>query len=283
MRIFKVLVILFLLALIAGGAAGSYYFLVYRPQKIDAEIIARGNAPGQPTPDPSTPDFEKARELRRERKLPEAREALLAMLDRFPDSSHRNEAENIIGSMNVEDVLNGLPGPGKIEYIVKSGDTMDRVARHLKSNPELIFRANNMESINLRIGQKLQIPQLDTALEIHLADKKVLLRNRGQFFKSYPIKTLKVPVKKNFEVRTKVSEKQAFKNGLRVAFGTKEFAGSIRAIAFAGQTSFTIFGEPDDPNSGEKAPAGGIGLSQSDAEELTALVSVGTPVAISTD
>ena len=212
MRIFKVLVILFLLALIGGGAAGSYYFLIYRPAKQDAQLVARGNVPGQPTPDPSTGDFENARGLRRERKLPEAREALLAMLDRFPDSSHRNEAETIIGSMNVEDVLNGQPGLGKIEYIVKSGDTMDRVARHLKSNPELIFRANNMESINLRIGQKLQIPQLDTALEIHLADRKAVLRNRGQFFKSYPIKTLKVPLKKNFEAKTKVFEKMAFKN-----------------------------------------------------------------------
>ena len=78
-----------------------------------------------------------------------------------------------------------------------------------------------MESINLRIGQKLEIPQLDTALEIHLADRKAILRNRGQFFKSYPIKTLKVPVKKNFEAKTKVFEKMAFKNGLRVAFGIK--------------------------------------------------------------
>ncbi len=283
MRVFKVLVILFLLALIGGGAAGSYYFLVYRPAQQDAQLIARGSAPGQPTPDPSTPDFEKARALRRERKLPEAREALLAMLDRFPDSSHRNEAETIIGSMNVEDVLNGLPGPGKIEYLVRSGDNLDKVSRHLKSNPELIFRANNLDTINLKIGQKLQVPQLDTALEIHLADKKAILRNRGQFFKSYPIKTLKAPAKKNFEVKTKVFEKMAFKNGLRVAFASKEFAGSIRATSFVGQPAYTIFGEPDDPVSGEKAPAGGVGLTASDAEELQTLVSVGTPVSISTE
>jgi LysM repeat protein len=283
MRLFKILLILFLLAIIIGGAAGSYYFLVYRPQQRDAQIIARGNVPAAPTPDPSTPDFEKARGFRREHKFAEAREALVAMLDRFPDSSHRREAEEMIGSMNVEQVLNGQPGPGKLEYLVKSGDTMDRVARHLKSNPELIFRANNMESINLKIGQKLEIPQLDTALEIHLAERKVILRNRGQFFKSYPIKTLKVPLKKNFEVKTKVFEKLAYKNGLRVAFGSKEFAGSIRAISFVGHPAYTVFGEPDDPNSGEKAPAGGIGLAEGNAEELQTLVNIGSPVTISTD
>ncbi len=283
MQLFKVLVILFLLALIGGGGAAAYYLLVYKPEKRDELLLAKGNQRAAATPDPSTPEIEKARALRRERKLAEARETLTAMMERFPDSSHRNEAEAMVGSMNVEEALNGRPGPGKVTYIVKSGDTLERVARHLKSNTELIFRANNLETINLKIGQKLEIPQIDAALEIRLAERKVVLRNRGQFFRSYPIKTLKAPAKKGFEAKTKVFEKLAFKNGLRVAPFTKEFAGSIRAISFTGQPGYTIFGEPDDPNSGEKAPSGGIGLAAADVEELQTLSNVGTPVTIATE
>lgn len=280
MQLFKVFVILFLLALIAGGGGAAYYLLVYQPEKRDEAIIAKGNLSAAPTPDPSTPDFEAARALRRERKLNEAREKLIAMIERYPDSSHRKDAETMVGSMNVEEALNGQPGPGKTTYIVKSGDTLERVARQLKSNTELIFRANNLETINLKIGQKLEVPQIDAAVEIRLTERKVILRNRGQFFRSYPIKTLKAPAKKGFEAKTKVYEKLAFKGGLRVAPFTKEFVGSIRAISFTGQPGYTIFGEPDDPNSGEKAPAGGIGLAAADVEELQTLVNVGTPVTI---
>ncbi|MBV9127620.1 MAG: LysM peptidoglycan-binding domain-containing protein [Verrucomicrobia bacterium] len=280
MRIFKALVILFLLAGLAAFGLGSWYFLVYKPQQDDARAVATAGARSQATPDPSSPDFEKARALRREHKLPEARAALMALLDKFPDSSHRDEVEAMIGGINVESALNGLPGPDKLEYTVRSGDTLDKVARRLKSSAELIFRANGLTTSRLRIGQKLVVPQLDVALEIHLDDHKVLLRNRGAFFKSYRIKTLRVQVKKTFpEIKTKVFEKLAFKNGLRVIFGSPGFAESIRAISVVGQPGYTIFGEPDDP-AGEKPPAGGIGLEAGDVEEIHALVNVGTPVTI---
>ena len=46
------------------------------------------------------------------------------------------------------------------------GDSLVKIASKFKSNAELIFRANNMETINLKIGQKLVIPQLDISVVV---------------------------------------------------------------------------------------------------------------------
>lgn len=275
MRLVKALIILGMVAGLGAAGFGAYYVLFLRPQQADArEHVAFAQARGQPTPDPSTPDFEKARELRVARNYPEARKALEEFLSRFSDSSHRAEAEALLGEINVNDLLSPAPGPGKQEYIVQRGDVLDRVAHKTKSSSELIFRANSLERIMLQIGQKLQVPQVDFSVEAHLGEKKLVLLNHGAFFKSYPILECRPLGKKVKEIRTKVFEKLAFQQGRRVAFGSKEFPDSLRSVSLAGQPAYTISAKNDEAGS----KPGGISLSPIDAEEVHTLVSPGTPV-----
>ncbi len=284
-NLLKALVILALLGAIGGGAFGAYYVLVERPKLRDeAERAAEAAVPvGQATPDPSTPDFEKLQALRRDGDSPETRGAIEAFLVRYPDSSHRDEAENMMGSINLAELFSGRPGPNKTEYIVQHGDVLDRVAHKTRSDPELIYQANNLERIMLRIGQKLEIPQVDFSIEAHLATKRLVLLEHGNFFKSYPLLDVRPLSKKAGEIHSKVQEKIAFRDGHRVMFGTKEYGGSLRSLTLAGQPGYTIYGQSDgSPGLGpEKPPGSGLALDPSDAEELPSLVGVGTPVTIS--
>jgi LysM repeat protein len=280
-KLIKAGIVLALLAAIFGGIYGAYYYLVLFPKNLDAQALAANGPPGQPTPDPSTPDFEKAMELKHDRKTDEARDAFEDFLARFPDSSHRDEAESMLGELNLANLFSGLPGPGKFEYVVEKGDVLDRVAHKTHSNPELIFQANNLERVNLQIGQRLEIPKVDFAVQVHLASKNLLLLNGGRFFKAYPILDAHPLPKKTAQIHTKVQEKLAFTNAHRVVFGSKEYANSLRSLSLAGQPGFTIYGESDD--AANRPPGSGIGLSASDAEEVHALVSIGTPVTISGD
>ena len=277
-NLLKALVILFLLGVIAGGAAGTYYFLVERPKQRDVAEIASTGPTGQPTPDPSTPEFEKVQALKRDLQYPEAHEALIA----FPDALSRQHASP--GSGN--DARRHQPRwdllqparTGKVEYIVLRGDVLDRVAHKTKSDPELIFQANGLDRIMLRIGQKLVIPQVDFAIDVRLKDKKLILLDHGRFFKSYPLEDFRPLSKKNPVINTKIQEKIAFKDGKRVPFGSKEFAGSLRSLTLTGQPGYTIY--PADVGTGKPAESG-LGLAAGDTEELHTLVSVGTPVTIS--
>lgn len=280
-RLIKAAIILFLLAAIIGGGAASYYFLVVLPKKIDAADLAANGPPGQPTPDPSTPEFAKAKALKRDQKNDAARLACEDFLARFPDSTHRDEAEAMLGELNLANLFSGSPGPGKMDYIVEKGDVLDRVAKKTHSNPELIFQANGLERVNLQIGQRLEIPQVNFTVRVHLATKKLLLLDNGRFFKSYPLSDARSLPKKSAEIHTKILEKLAFANAKRVVFGSKEYPGSLRSLSLAGQPNFTIYGASNE--TALRAPGSGIELSASDAEELHTLVSVGTPVTISAD
>ncbi len=280
-KLLKALVILALLSMLVGGGAGAYYFLVQQP-KLQDEAEAQASAPaGQPTPDPTTAEFERIRDLRRNQQYAEAHAAAETFLTHYPDSTHRDEAETMLGELNVIDLLSNQPGPDKTEYIVQRGDVIDRVAHKAKCNQELLFQANGLERTMLRIGQKLRVPQVDFSVEIHLKQQRLVLLNHGRFFKSYPILNSKPAAKKFPDIHTKVQEKIATKDGRRVAFGTKDYPGSLRSLSLAGQAAYTIHGEEETP---DRAPSGGgIGLNPSDAEELHTLVSVGTPVTISAD
>jgi hypothetical protein len=281
-KLIKAAIVLFLLAIILGGGYGAYYFFVVFPKNLDAQALAANGPPGQPTPDPSTPDFNKALALKHDRKNDEARDAFDDFLARFPDSSHRDDAKAILGELNLAALFSGLPGPGKYDYIVGKGDVLDRVAHKTHSNPELIFQANNLERVNLQIGQRLEIPQVDFAVQAHLGSKKFLLLNGGRFFKEYPIQDAHTLPKKTTVIRTKVQEKLAFVGAHRVVFGSKDYPNSLRSISLSGQPGFTIYAVSDDP-AATRPPGSGIELSQSDAEEVHTLVSIGTPVTISGD
>ncbi len=275
----KALIILFLVGVLVAGAAGSYYFLVVLPKQHDAQEIASAPVAGQATPDPTTSDFERAKALKDQRD-PEARHALEAFLTRYPDSSHRDAAESALGDLNYSELLAAQAGPGKVEYIVQRGDVLDRVAHKTKSDPELIFVANGLDRIMLQIGQKLEIPQVDFSIEIHLNAKKLVLLDHGKFFKSYPVQDARALPKKVNEIHSKVQEKLANHDGRRVIFGSRDYVNSLRSLTLAGQPAYTIYAVPDDPN--EKS-TGGIGVAEGDAEELHTLVSVGNPVTITTN
>lgn len=282
MTLIKALIILILVAVLSAAGFGAYYILFLRPQQADArDRLEFAQNKAQPTPDPSTPDFEKARELRVARNYPEARRALEEFLSRYSDSTHRTEAEALLGEINVNDLLSPAPGPGKQEYIVQRGDVLDRVAHKTKSSPELIFRANNLERIMLQIGQKLQVPQVDFAVEAHLGEKKLVLLNHGAFFKSYAILEARPLPKKTKEIRTKVFERLAFQDNHRVSFGAKDYPDSLRSVSLVAQPGYTIAGRSEDPMA--KAPTAGLILSATDAEEVHTLVSPGTPVLLTGD
>ena len=280
-KLLKALVILGLVTVLVGGGAGAYYFLIQQPKEQDEKEAHAAAPDAQPTPDPSTPDFEKIRDLRRNQQYAEAHAAAEAFLMRYPSSEHRDDAETMLGELNVLDLMSNAPGPDKIDYTVQRGDVIDRVAHKTKCDEELLFQANGLERTMLRIGQKLRIPQVDFAVEIHLKQHKIVVLNHGRFFRSYPIANSKPVAKKFADIHTKVQEKVATKDGRRVAFGAKDYPGSLRSITLAGQPGYTINGEEETP---DKPPSSnGVALNSSDAEELHTLVSVGTPVTISAE
>jgi hypothetical protein len=271
-----------LLALVIFGGAAWFGYNTFVKEEIEFKKEQRGEVPPEPVPDFSLPEFQAAAKLRQEGKLAEARDALIAFIQKYPGGLHLEEAKDLLGEVNVDILLSRYLSPEKTEYVVKPGDVLAKIARKLKTTPELIMRMNNMSGTMLRIGERLLISRPDFSIVIQRKANLVVLLNHGVFFKQYHVREAKLPPKQPPTITAKVAETMAFKDGKRVGLGSKEYIGSTRWIRLAGAPAYTLYSTPDaaHPNLDQPPPASGIGLAASDVEELSGLVNNGTSVTI---
>lgn len=116
-----------------------------------------------------------------------ARQGLETLLLR-PQSYGRDQAEFLIGDMNMSALYSPEPDPMSIIYTVKSGDAISRLSRQFKVPEDLITGLNRVSPTSLRIGQRLKIPKLDN-LEaiIDKADFSLKLYCNKVFLKRYRV------------------------------------------------------------------------------------------------
>jgi len=271
-----------LLALVIFGGAAWFGYNTFVKEDIAVKKEQRGEVTPAPMPDISLPGFQATTQLRQEGKLTEARDALIGFIQKYPNGQHVEEAKDLLGETNVAILLSRYPSPEKTEYVVKSGDVLAKIARKLKTTPEIIMRMNNLSGTMLHIGEHLLISHPDFSIVIQRKASLVVLLNRGAFFKQYHVREPKLPPKQPAKISAKVAETMAWKDGKRVGIGSKEYAASTRWIRLAGAAAYTLYSVPDSahPNLDQPPPPVGLGLEASDIEELSSLVKSGTPVTI---
>src|SRR6266446_660944 len=225
----KWLFALLLALIIFGGAAWFGYNTLVKPE-IAVKKEQRGEVTPAPTPDISLPEFQAAAQLRQEGKLAEARDALIAFIQKYPAGLHVEEAKDLLGEVNVDILLSRYPSPEKTEYVVKSGDVLAKIGRKLKTTPELIMRMNNLSGTMLHIGEHLLVSHPDFSVFIQRKAKLVVLLNHGAFFKQYHVREAKLPPKQPSKVTAKVAETMAWKDGKRIGLGSKDYISSVRWV-----------------------------------------------------
>src|SRR2546430_4930624 len=277
----KWLFALFLALLIFGGAAWFGYNYVFK-QDIQVRKEQSGEVTPAPTPDISLPEFQAAAKLRQDGKLTEARDALTAFIQKYPAGLHVEEAKDLLGEVNIDIFLSRYPSPEKTDYVVRSGDVLAKIARKLKTTPELTMRMNNLSGTMLHIGEHLLISHPDFSIVIQRKANVVVLLNHGTFFKQYHVREAKLSPKQPSKITAKVAETMAWKNGKRIGLGSKDYIGSTRWIRLAGAAAYTLYSMPDSGHThlDQPPPPVGLGLAASDVEELSSLVNSRTPVTI---
>jgi LysM repeat protein len=270
-----------LLALVIFGGAAWFGYNLFVKEEIAVKKEQRGEVPPAPTPDISLPEFQAAAKMRQDGKLTEARDALITFIQKYPAGLHVEAAKDLLGEVNIDVFLSRYPSPEKTEYVVQSGDVLVKIARKLKTTPELIMRMNNLSGTMLHIGEHLLISHPDFSILIQRKPKLVVLLNHGAFFKQYHVLEEKLSPKQPPKITTKVAEIMAWKDGKRVGLGSKDYMSSTRWIRL-GSAAYTLYSTADSahPNLTQPPPPVGLGLAASDVEELSSLVNNRTPVTI---
>src|SRR5215510_918502 len=214
------------IGIFGGGGYLAYSLFFKKPDKLKPGV----NHPVvTPTPDQGVTMFEQAsREIERGNKE-SGEKILLALIQNLPDSEKNGDAKRLLSSMNVREFFSTQPGPDKTEYVVVRGDSMAKIAGKTKCAPELIFKANGLDSLTIQPGQKFVIPRGEFSLLINLKKRDLTLLNKGAFFRWYEPLEFKFPAK-TVPAQYKVHEKIAWSAGTQVAFGEKNYLGSSRWI-----------------------------------------------------
>ncbi len=281
MRLIKVVILLLVMVAVFGGAAFFGYKMFLEPAEMDrvAEIAQENAPPPTPLPDYSIPRYEEALTRAKAGSVAEAQEAWRNFIAAYPKSTKLPDAKAALGQINVGQVFSSGETPKKVPYTVVSGDSLLKIAGKTDSNGELIMRANNLLSIDLRIGQNLLIPKVAIAIFVDREAKTLTLLDEGNFFKEYPILSLKASGKAGEPVDTKVSDRLAMQDSNRVPFGDKGYASSERWLMLDGGDVIRGVLREEDGSLPSSLPPG-IVLANEDLSEIFPLVSRGTAVTI---
>jgi LysM repeat protein len=275
--ILKALVILALATAVFGGGAYFTYTLFIEPDQNLKKEMAFGPPP--PPPDNTIPEYERILQLKNDHQWQDARAAYEHFLETYPASTKLDAAKDDLGEINVAIYFSGGPSPDKDAYVIKPGDTLAHIERTLKVPGDVIMRSNGIsDPRRLRVGDTLYVSHPDFSILIDRKTEIVTLYNHARFFKQYHPTAWSAPAVKGNPppVTGKVTEIASFKNGARVAFGSRDYDESSHWIQIT-PAGFTLYTDP--AQGGEKGGAG-IAMSASDMDELSALLTHGVPVTI---
>ena len=132
--------------------------------------------------------YDSALQAFNERKFDQSRTILRDMLSAMEASDALyDSAASLLGRASMNIYRSGTDAETNVAYTVKSGDTLSRIAVDYNTTVSAIKKANSLTSDNLRIGQKLQIPQSVWSIVIRRSDNRLLLYTNNNLFKIYKI------------------------------------------------------------------------------------------------
>jgi LysM repeat protein len=275
-NLLKIFVVISLAFIVFGGGGFLAYRLFFK--KPDLRLPNPNQPVITPTPDPGIELVAQAGRELASGQPKDAEDLLRSLIKSFPDSIKIDEARKLLGDLNISAFFSPAPSPDKSEYVVVRGDSIAKIASKTKTPAELIFKANNLDSLTIQPGERLIIPKGQFSMVINLKRGDVTLLNNGEFFCWYRPLAVKLPPKTTMG-QFKMRDKIAWSGGTRVAFGEKKYLGSSRWIVI-NDNGITLYSETDPQSPDAQTPATGIMLSPPDMEELYALVTKETPIIV---
>ena len=236
-----------LLALAIGYVAGYFTYLVRFPFRHlrHGPAAAEAMAIPVPAPHPIKAEVAKARKLQAEGKPLEAQKLLRDQLRRYPQAPDAQSARELLGEINTAMFFSDERLYGKTEYIVQRGDSLGRIAQKLNSSPEMIMRANSMDSTLIRPGERLLVPDGDFTLTIDVPKERVVVHHGDGFFKQYPIQAIALPRSSQPKISTRVTATTMWKDGERVAPGASAAEGATPWVHLS-RAGYILYGVSEE-------------------------------------
>ena len=232
-----------------------------------------------------------AAQLAAEDRLVDARMKYIDALKSTDDPALKRQIEEKLAPINIELVLSPRQMPEKENYLVKSGNSLDRIARKFGTTVQLLQKSNMLRNPNrINVGDRLRVFTGKFEMTCSKSRHDLVVTMNGDFFKRYMVGTGKfgkTPAG-TFVIREKIKEPPWWRpDGSVVPFGNKEenILGtrwfSLRATGDTDDVrGYGIHGTWSPESVGTASSAGCLRMKNEEVEELFIYIPIGTPVTI---
>jgi len=223
----------------------------------------------------------KAKDLQSKGDLTGARDVYKQLVNDFPNSGEVMNWLKKIEDINIKLLFSSSIDSKSALYEIKSGDTLNKIAREFNTTVDLIKRSNNLKDDKILPGRKIKVWTKPFSILVYKSQNILILKSDGEIIKTYIVSTGKnnsTPVG-TFKITSKLINPTWFKAGVVVPPGSPENILGTRWMGI-NLPSYGLHGTTEPQSLGQQVTQGCVRLSNSDAEELYTIVPIGTEVVI---
>ncbi len=203
---------------------------------------------------------------------------------RQAESPAREDAEFLLGDMNMARLRSLEPGPTDTIYTIARGDTLSKLQSKFRVPADLIAGINGLNPNALTIGTQIKIPRLDLSAIVDKSKRTLTLRNGTALLKKYRvgihIREDRVPAG-DYKITKRMAKGVDFtdpETGTTFRAGDPTNPLGVRALEL--KRDLMIHGSATGADSGRYMQKGTIALAPPDMEEVFALATTNMPVTI---
>jgi lipoprotein-anchoring transpeptidase ErfK/SrfK len=243
--------------------------------------ISSGTCPFASRPGAESAQTAVARDRESQGDLVGARKEYQRLISELPNSREVMAWQQKTQELNIKLLFSSVVTPESIEYEIKPGDSLDRIAREYKTTVELIRKSNNLANDNIFPGKKIKVWTAPFSIVVDKSQNTLLLKTGETIFKTYTVATgvnNSTPVG-IFKIIEKIPNPPWYKPGVVIPAGSPENVLGTRWLGLT-KEGYGIHGTTDPKSLGNQVTAGCVRMANQDVEELYSIVPAGVEVTI---
>ncbi len=213
--------------------------------------------------------------------LLQAKSAYQKLIVDFPNSGEIMNWQKKNDNLNIQILSSPAITPKSTLYEIKAGDTLAKIAREFKTTVELIKKSNNLANDKIIPGRKIKVWSAPFNILVDKSQNILILKTDEEVLKTYIVSTgvnNSTPVG-IFRIVNKLINPTWFKAGAVVPAGSSENVLGTRWLGF-NLAGYGIHGTTEPQSLGSQVTQGCVRLSNQEAEELYAIIPLGSEVTI---
>lgn len=222
-----------------------------------------------------------AKALEAKGSLLDAKGVYQRLINGFPNSSEIMSWQKKVEEINIKLLFSpNITGKSAL-YEIKPGDNLTKIAKEFKTTVELIRRSNHLSDDRILPGRKIKVWTAPFSILVDKSQNTLILKTDEEVIKTYIVSTglnNSTPVG-NFKIINKLANPTWFKAGAVVPASSPENILGSRWLGFD-LAGYGIHGTTEPQSLGRQVTQGCVRMSNSNVEELYAIVPIDTEVTI---